>query len=664
MKKNLAKYTAVMMALMLTVTTINGNVYAKDNDESATGNQSVSVVSEEEMTGGETGTENVSSEETTLEGQTTDEESSVGEETSTDEETSTEEESTTEEETTEEETTTEEPTTGDYVIIDEVYKVKDEVLIEYLGNKNDSTVKELNIPDVVKKIDKNVFLDCKYIETVKFSANSKLQELGDYAFKNCSKLSSITLPASVTKLGTRAFDKCTALKSFTIPAKVTSGTEIFGTKNSVTKVTFAKGIETIPAGILRYAYSVKTVKLYSGVKVVGKQAFYKCTALTAISLPSTVTSIKKSAFNGCTALSSVTLPSNLTSIESYAFKKCTGLASLTIYKNCTSFGTNVFSGDKDIVLKVYANSKAKAYARAHNIKWEFTEDEIKRRATNTAIYNNYTSLIKAKDKSKYKLKYLKNYVPQGTCIIGKYIAVSMYHKTLSKKSIIALYNKSTGTYVKRIILPNKDHVGSITNVKGRLVVGLNNISTTDYVGVISYSKILKAKSGKNIKYDYRVKIPGRADFAAYDGTYFWAGHSVNSTAGKMIGYKVTVKNNILTFTQKYSYSIPKNIQGLVVQKAANSTKRTFIFAQSYGRLNNSKLLTYTVKIKTATTIGNVKTEKTLPSMLEGIAMSSKGYMYMVFESGAGLYCGNPDNTSEIQVKNVCRIKYSKISKLQ
>lgn len=51
-------------------------------------------------------------------------------------------------------------------------------------------------------------------------------------------------------------------------------------------------------------------------------------------------------------------------------------------------------------------------------------------------------------------------------------------------------------------------------------------------------------------------------------------------------------------------------------------------------------------------------------MVEGIALSDKGYMFMTYESGAGLYCGDPDNTSEIQINNVCQIKYSKLNKLQ
>lgn len=570
----------------------------------------------------------------------------------------------TSEEPTSEEPTTEEPTTvPEYEIIDEVYKVQDGVLIEYLGNKDDKTITKLTIPKEIKIIGNNIFLDCKYIKTVEFETGSKLTEIGEAAFKDCAALSKVTLPEGLKKIGYRAFGKCMSLKSLKIPTTVTEGDRIFGTENAITEVTFKKGTKAIPANILKYTYSVETVTLYSGVTSIGKQAFYKCKALKSITIPATVTQIGSSAFNGCESMTTVSLSKNITSIGSYAFKNCKVLQKLTVRKAVTSIGTGAFSGDGSLILYVYANSYAKAYARKNKIKWEYTSSEIKRRAASEEVYKKYMSLVSSKDASKFQLKYLKNYVPQGLCIVGKYVIVSMYYKNLSKNSILLLYDKSTGKYVKKVVLPSKDHVGSITNVKGRLVVGLCNISITDYVAVISYSKLKSIKSGKTIKYDYKTKIPGYADFVAFDGTIFWAGQSANISYAKMYGYKVTVKKKKLVFTKKYSYIVPANSQGLIVKKGSGSN-RTFVFSQSYGRLGNSSLITYKAKISTAKSLGTATSTKLMPAMSEGICLTSKGYVYMVFESGAGLYCANPDLTTEIQVNNVCRMKYSDLGKLQ
>ncbi len=47
-------------------------------------------------------------------------------------------------------------------------------------------------------------------------------KLGYAAFSNCSGLTSLTIPSSVTSIGEYAFDGCSGLTSFTIPSSVTS----------------------------------------------------------------------------------------------------------------------------------------------------------------------------------------------------------------------------------------------------------------------------------------------------------------------------------------------------------------------------------------------------------------------------------------------------------
>lgn len=660
MKKKFSRQIAVMLVVTILAGISFGNVTVDAFVTKNANSISIKNTSEEEIAAQEIVTEEVTNVEistdeiSTSEGETTEEPTS---------EEPTSEEPTGEEPTTEEPTTEEPTTEPEFIIIDEVYKVKDGTLIEYLGYKDDETVTKLTIPKEIKVIGNNVFSNYKYITTVEFEEGSELIEIGETAFKDCDALSKITLPEGLKKIGYKAFGKCMSLKSLKIPTTVTEGDSIFGTVNAVTSVTFKKGTTAIPATILKYAYSIESVKMYSGVTSIGKQAFYSCKALKSITIPNTVTKIGSSAFNGCENMETVSLSKNVTTIGSYAFKKCKILQKIILRKAVTSIGKGAFSGDENITLYVYANSYAKSYARKNNIKWEYTNSEIKRREASQGVYKKYMSLIKAKDASKFKLKNLKNYVPQGLCIVGKYVIVSMYYKGLKKNSILLLYNKNTGEYVKKVVLPSKDHVGSITNVKGRLVVGLCNISTTDYVAVISASKLKKIKNGKTIKYDYKTKIPGYADFAAFDGTIFWAGHSANISYAKMYGYKVTVKKKKLVFTKKYSYTVPANSQGLIVKKGKGSN-RTFIFSQSYGRLGDSSLITYKAKIKTAKTLGTAKSTKLMPSMSEGICLTSKGKVYMVFESGAGIYCGDPDLTTEIQVNNICKMKYSDLGKLQ
>lgn len=53
--------------------------------------------------------------------------------------------------------------------------------------------------------------------------------IGNYAFRGCYSLASITIPEGVTSIGDDAFNYCSSLASITIPESVTSiGTSVFG----------------------------------------------------------------------------------------------------------------------------------------------------------------------------------------------------------------------------------------------------------------------------------------------------------------------------------------------------------------------------------------------------------------------------------------------------
>ncbi len=61
----------------------------------------------------------------------------------------------------------------------------------------------------------------------------------DCAFKNCCKLTSITIPDSVTSIGWGAFEDCSSLTSVTIPNSVTSiGWNAFSGCSGLTKINF------------------------------------------------------------------------------------------------------------------------------------------------------------------------------------------------------------------------------------------------------------------------------------------------------------------------------------------------------------------------------------------------------------------------------------------
>ena len=142
------------------------------------------------------------------------------------------------------------------------------------------------------------------------------------AFRECTSLTSVTIPNSVISIGNTTFYGCTGLTSIIIPNSVTS---------------------------------------------IGESVFSLCTGLTSISIPNSVTSIGPSAFSGCTSLTSITIPNGVTSLGNYIFSGCTGLNSITIPNSVISIGERAFRGCTGLTSITIPNS-------VNNIGWALFED--------------------------------------------------------------------------------------------------------------------------------------------------------------------------------------------------------------------------------------------------------------------------------------------------
>ena len=87
-----------------------------------------------------------------------------------------------------------------------------------------------------------------------YSCYTSNDVIGNRAFNGCSRLTSLNLPASITRIGDYAFYCCSGLTSLTLPA---------------------------------------------GITEIGYSAFCGCSGLTSLNLPAGITSIGEYAFYGC-----------------------------------------------------------------------------------------------------------------------------------------------------------------------------------------------------------------------------------------------------------------------------------------------------------------------------------------------------------------------------
>ena len=116
------------------------------------------------------------------------------------------------------------------------------------------------------------------------------------------KTSFVSIPNSVTSIGDYAFENCTGLTSVSIPNSVTS----------------------IGSGAFRYCGGLTSISIPNSVTSIGSEAFKFCRNLTSVTIGNSVTSIGQEAFFG-SGLTSVTIGNSVTSIEPFAFTHCYNL---------------------------------------------------------------------------------------------------------------------------------------------------------------------------------------------------------------------------------------------------------------------------------------------------------------------------------------------------
>ena len=154
---------------------------------------------------------------------------------------------------------------------------------------------------------------------------------------------SYTIPNSVTSIGDGAFYGCTGLTSITIPNSVTSiGDEAFEYCTGLTSITIPNSVTSIGCWAFYGCTGLTSITIPNSVTSIGNWAFKYCSSLTSITIPNSVTSIGCEVFYHCTGLTSITIPNSVTSIEGWAFDGCTGLTSITIPNSVTSIGDGAF----------------------------------------------------------------------------------------------------------------------------------------------------------------------------------------------------------------------------------------------------------------------------------------------------------------------------------
>lgn len=185
------------------------------------------------------------------------------------------------------------------------------------------------------------FYECTSLTAI--TIPDSITTIGDYAFYGCSNLISVTIPDSVNYIGTYAFNYCASLTSVIIPDNVTAiGTATFAYCFNLVSITIPDSVETIGGFAFIYCPSLGSITMPESLTSIGERAFFNCAALTSIIIPSNMTTIGDYAFSMCTSLTSVTIKNGVSSIGIGAFLTCPSLINVSIPDSITSIGERAF----------------------------------------------------------------------------------------------------------------------------------------------------------------------------------------------------------------------------------------------------------------------------------------------------------------------------------
>ena len=239
----------------------------------------------------------------------------------------------------------------------------------------------------VTQIAPTTFYENKGVTSVVIGQNVK--QIGGSAFRYCSSLTSISIPASVDTIGEWAFSntglkdvkfedgdailklwdwsgycifESSPLETVYLGRNYISGGRPFRGFKTMKSVTVSDVVTSLQPEEFKDSRGIRDVRLGESITSIGKAAFQNCDTLVAVTLPESLITIGENAFYDCDTLSFINIPTQVSLIEGSAFRYCPHLGSIEIPASMDSIGAWAFSNtglknvkfeDGDATLKLW-----------------------------------------------------------------------------------------------------------------------------------------------------------------------------------------------------------------------------------------------------------------------------------------------------------------------
>ena len=173
-----------------------------------------------------------------------------------------------------------------------LFNKKQTVLMNYPRGKKDVEYVE---PSTVEK--SNGANQNKYVTKWTHSSNKKNVNVVDYALRNCQGLKEVFMPENIRRIGTNSYMNCSKLERVHFSKNLERiSDDAFYNCKAITKIEIPKSVLSIGDGAFENC-NISSLKLKNRISYIGGRVFYGNAKLKKVKIPDSVTKISKKAFD-------------------------------------------------------------------------------------------------------------------------------------------------------------------------------------------------------------------------------------------------------------------------------------------------------------------------------------------------------------------------------